>query len=259
MVKQQVLTSFIYNTLGYDLLDKSARVDTVPNSVQIYGIEKVTKVALGVSCSLEFLQKAIDWGSEYVVVHHGLHTSGYLMNGRFDAFQDRLKLIFSHNLTLAGFHYALDAHPVIGNNAQIIKALGATQQQEYFDGWGYVGQFNSPVSPEALKSKLRSLTKHDIYQVGAGPEKITRIGVCSGGAKPYGSQVMEIIDKKIDAHITGEITEGSPPIAQEARYHYFACGHYATETFGVKALGKLIQQQFKRHLEVKFLDIPSIL
>jgi putative NIF3 family GTP cyclohydrolase 1 type 2 len=147
MISRDEVTNIITNILGQDLLAKAAEVDQVPNGVQIKGNDQVEKIALGVSLSPAFLEHAITHNADYLVVHHGIITSA-MKNGRFDLYENRLRLIFQHNLTVAGFHYALDAHPKIGNNAQIISLLGAKNTGEsYFDGWGFIGEFKKPAYP----------------------------------------------------------------------------------------------------------------
>lgn len=260
MIKRDELTQFINHILGGDVLKQAAIADTMPNGVQIRGAESVSQVALGVSCSQAFLDQAITQKSQYVIVHHGLAPDRYIANGRFDFLEDRLKLIFKHDLTLAGFHYALDAHPVLGNNAQIIQKLGATRLEEpYFESWGWVGEFKKPVEVQTLKKQATALFKHEIYSIEAGPAKIKRVGVVSGGARPRGGELFEIIDHQIDLHLTGEIAEGDLHQAIAGKYTYFACGHYATETFGVKALGEAIKVHFGNRLKVEFIDIPTVL
>jgi dinuclear metal center YbgI/SA1388 family protein len=260
MVKRDDLTKFIYQTLGKDILDTAAKVDACPNSVQIRGKEEVKKVVSGVSLSLEFLEIAIAADADYIIVHHGIYLDGHVIRSRFEPYEDRLRLIFTTNLTLAGFHYALDAHPILGNNAQIIKALGAKRLDEpYLDSWGWVGEFKTPQDVQKLADKCATVFQHDVFVVNAGPQKIKRMGVCSGGAKPRGSQVYEIIDNHIDLHLTGEISESGPYFAEEGGYNYFSAGHYATEVFGVQALSAEIKKHYKNKLEVEFIDVPSTL
>jgi dinuclear metal center YbgI/SA1388 family protein len=260
MIKRDTLTKFIYQTLGEDLLEKAFQIDSVPNSLQIRGAEEVHKVVVGVSTSLEFIEQAIANEAQYCILHHGLNFDGYVIAGRLEPYEERLRLIFKNDLSLAGFHYALDAHPTLGNNAQIIKALGAKKLNEpYFDGWGWVGEFEKVVDVDKLADKCATIFEHDIFAVYAGPKKIKRIGVCSGGAMPKGKSFYEIIDSNIDLHLTGVITESGPYMAEEGGYNYFAAGHYCTEVFGVKALANEIKKKFKKELEVEFLDIPSTL
>lgn len=170
----------------------------------------------------------------------------------------QLKFAIKNNLTVAGFHYSLDKHKQIGNNAVIIEKLGAKNTGEkYLKGWGWVGEFDSAINVEELAEKCSDLFEHDIFAIYAGHKEIKRIGVCSGGAKPVGEEVFEIFEKNIDLHISGEIAEGGPAIAKDSRFNYFACGHYATEVFGVQALGSAIKDHFKDKVEVEFIDISN--
>lgn len=258
MISRDLVTKALYEIIGDDLLNKAAVKDVLPNSVQITGKPAVKTIALGVSCSPEFIAKAIEKEADYLIVHHGLHIAGDVVRGRFDAIEHRLKAIIKNELTLAGFHYSLDAHPEIGNNAMLIKKLGANRLEEaYFDGWGYVAEFSEPLLVDELIAKCEKVCDHPVYSVTSGPKKIRRIGLCSGGAKPHGETFLEIIDKNLDAIITGEISESGPSTATEGGYHYLACGHYATETFGVEALGQKLRERFGIDVQIEFIDVPS--
>ena len=262
MVTRDELISFIEQIIGLDLLAKARLKDIYGNGVQVHGSEQVDKIALGVTLTHDFLEEAVSVGAQFCLTHHGLDlTSHNIVASRLHSgTQSDLKYIFVHDLTIAGYHYSLDAQPDFGNNATIIKELGAKMTGEtYFDQWGYIAEFDEPILATELADKLASLTSHDIFTVYGGPEKVKRIGVCSGGAKPYDRELWEIIDMHIDAHIAGEIIEASVGQAQGVGYNYFACGHYATEVFGVQELGKKIKAHFKNKLEVEFIDIPNIL
>lgn len=262
MITRDELIIFIEKTLGGDLLAKARLKDIYSNGVQIHGSSEVSKIVLGVSLTHEFLEESVAAGAQFCLTHHGLDlTSHNIVSSRLHAgTQADLKYIFAHDLTVAGYHYTLDAQPDFGNNAALIAALEATMTGvSYYDEWGYVAEFKNPISATELADKLAKITSHDIFAVYGGPEKIKRIGVCSGGAKPYDRELWEIIDKKIDAHISGEIIEASVGQAMGVGYNYYSCGHYATEVFGVQQLGKQIKGHFKNKLEVEFIDIPNIL
>jgi dinuclear metal center YbgI/SA1388 family protein len=260
MISRDLVTQTVEAIIGESLLQQAAKIDIRPNSVQLKGNPEVTTIAAGVSCSLAFLNKAVEAGANYVICHHGLCVGDYVINGRFDVIEERLKYIINNNLTVAGYHYALDAHPIIGNNAQIIEKLGAKRLEEpYMGSWGWVAEFSQPLSIEELSIRCEKITGHAVYLVAAGPQKIKRIGVCSGGARPHGIELMEIIDKHIDAHITGEISESNPYAAEGVGFHYLSCGHYATETYGIKALAEKLTEKFGINAQVKFIDVPSVL
>ena len=258
MVTRNELITFIHQTIGSDLLARANSLDENANGVQVHGAEKVNKIALGVSTNLEFFHEAASAGAQFVLTHHGIHLSHrYMYNSRLDQSQQAiLKYVFAHDLTVAGYHYSLDAHPTLGNNATIIRELGATRLEEpYFEGWGWVGELEKPVSAKELANKLATITSHDVLAIYGGPKLVKRIGVCSGGAKPMGENIHNIFDHQIDLHITGEIAEGGPGIAKDAGFNYFAAGHYATEVFGVQELGKKLKAHYKDQLEVEFIDI----
>lgn len=262
MITRDEIITFIHQTLGSDLLARANQLDDNANGVQIHGAEEVSKIALGVSASLDFFREAVSAGAQFTLTHHGLHLSHrYMYNARLDPSQQAvLKYVFAHDLTVTGYHYSLDVHPTLGNNAVLIRELGARRLDEpYFEGWGWVGEFDQSVPAKDLATKLAAITSHDVFAVYAGPKKIKRIGVCSGGAKPSGQTIHDIYDHRIDLHVAGEISEGGPGIAKDAGFNYFAAGHYATEVFGVQELGKVIKKHFGDQLEVEFIDIPNSL
>jgi len=261
-MKRDKLVEFIKKTVGKELLEKAAKVDTRANGVQIHGKDEIKKVVLGVSANLDFFKEAVKAGADFCIFHHGLSFVNNQLNQRLNpAIQKRLKIIFDNNLTVAGYHYCLDAHPTIGNNAVIIKKLGARRLNEpYFElegaAWGWIAEFNKTQDVKKLAEKCSEVFSHDVFAVYAGSKKVKRIGVCSGGAKPYKESLFEVIDKKIELHISGEIVEGSSSLAKEIGFNYFACGHYATEVFGVQELGLKIKKAFPQ-LKVEFIDIPN--
>lgn len=260
MITRDELIAFIEKTIGLDLLAKSRLKDIYGNGIQVHGSEQVDKIVLGVTLTHEFLVEAVATGAQFCLTHHGIDLTNHnIVTSRLHAgLQADLKYIFAHDLTVAGYHYSLDAQPDFGNNATIIKELGAKMTGEtYYDGWGYVAEFATPISATDLATKLSEITSHDIFTVYGGPEKIKRIGVCSGGAKPYDRELWEIIDQHIDAHIAGEIIEASVGQALGVGYNYYSCGHYASEVFGVQELGKKIKAHFKNKLEVEFIDVPN--
>ncbi len=260
MVLRDELITFIEQSIGHDLIAKARLKDIYSNGVQVHGVEKVEKIALGVSMTYDFLVESVKAGAQFCLTHHGLDLTNHnIVTSRLHVgTQADLKYVFAHDLTVAGYHYALDAQSEFGNNATIIRELGAAMTGEtYYDEWGYVAEFKEPISATVLVDRPAELTSHDIFTVYGGPELIKRIGVCSGGAKPYDRELFEIIDKKIEAHITGEIIEPSIAQAMGVGYNYYACGHYATEVFGVQELGKKLKSHFKNKLDVEFLDLPN--
>jgi dinuclear metal center YbgI/SA1388 family protein len=256
MVKRDQLIGFIKKTIGSDLLNKANKVDHRANGFQVLGNEDVSKVVLGVTLSDDFLKEAVEAEAQFCIFHHGLGLDDY-QSILPSYVQKRLELIFKNDLTIGGFHYSLDAHPKIGNNAVIIRELGADQGEPFFEDWGFVATFKTSKKVDALLKQCASLFEHDIFAVLAGPKAVTKIGVCSGGAKPFGENAAELEAKGIELFITGEPGEPTPNIVKEMGINYFAGGHYATEVFGVQELGKVLKQEYKDKLEVEFIDIPN--
>jgi dinuclear metal center YbgI/SA1388 family protein len=242
--------------LGAKILDIAAKLDPMANGIQFHGQTEVNKIALGVSLNAEFLQTAIESGAQVCVFHHGFdpRTSGSCFTLPS---QNRLKLICNHNLTIAGYHYALDAHPTLGNNAVIIEKLGAHRAEPLFDTWGWVGEFAEPHPIKDLAKQCTELFQHDVFAVYSEPKMIKRFGVVSGGGKPGASQMIEFQRLGIDLFISGETSESIPHLMQETGINYFACGHYNTEVFGVQALGTALRDRVGNRAEIEFIDVPN--
>jgi dinuclear metal center YbgI/SA1388 family protein len=256
MVKRDELIKFVYKTIGKEWVDKALQKDELANGVQFLGGEEVKKVALGTSLNEDFLQEAVKAGAQFCIFHHGFDAR--VWKSRYPTFsQKRLKVIYENKLTIMGFHYALDAHPEIGNNVTIIKKLGAKVKEPFWEEWGYTAEFSSPQEVKKLSEKCAKLFEHDVFAVLSGPKKVKTIGVVSGGAKPEAGSLAEMEAKGVELFITGEPSESIPHKMKESGINYFSCGHYATEGFGVQELGKKMKERFKNRLEVEFIDIPN--
>ena len=256
MINRTTLLSFLEETLGQETLVKARQQDEMANGPQFIGDEDVQTVTLGVSLNEEFLQSAISLGSNFCIFHHGFDPRTYKSAYSLSQ-QKRLRLIANHTLTIVGYHAALDMHPTLGNNATIIKKLGATPTVSLFEDWGYVGRFEKPQKVTNLAHRCTELFAHDVFAVYAGPEKVTTIGVVSGAAKPHSQHIAEMEQKGVELFITGETSESIPHTMQESGINYFACGHYATEVFGIQQLGEKIKEKFGKKITVEFIDIPN--
>ncbi len=256
MIKRDELIKFVYQTIGKDLVKKALEKDELANGLQFTGDEEIKKVALGVSLNEDFLQEGIKSGANFCIFHHGYDAR--VWKSRMPSFsQKRLKVIYENKLTIMGFHYALDAHPVIGNNAMIIKKLGAKIKEPLWEEWGYTAEFSTPQDVKKLSEKCVKLFEHDIFAVFTGPKKVKTIGVVSGGAKPEAQSIAEMEEKGVELFICGEPSESVANKMKESGINYFAGGHYATEVFGIQELGKKIKEKYGNKLEVEFIDIPN--
>lgn len=257
MVTRDELTQFVEDTIGQDLLVKARALDVVANGVQLHGAPSVHKVALGVSLNHAFLTTASDWGAEFCIFHHGfdVRTVGSCYSRGAEA---RLSTIISNHLTIAGYHYSLDAQPEFGNNATIAKLLGAKVVDSLYDTWGVVAKLPEPVMASSLITKCQTIFNHEIKAFLVDEHtKVARLGIVSGAGKPYHSQLGEMSAKGVELYISGESSESRPHAVLEEGISYLLGGHYATEVFGVQELGHRIQAHYKNKLEVKFIDISN--
>lgn len=259
MVKRNELIKVVEKIIGSGILEKAAKVDPESaNGVQFLGQEKVNKVALGVSADEAFFQKAKDFGAQFMIVHHGLRL-GEVKTRIPITLQKRFEILFEMKASLCGYHFSLDHHPQIGNNALIIKYLGAKRTNEnVLNGWGWVGEYSQVKTLDWFLEKCRLLFKVKPEGFWCGSEKIKRIAVVSGAAYPYpySDLVWDWQERRVDLYLTGEAKEFTRGICQEAEINYVYVGHYNSEVFGVKALGKEIKKKFPS-LKVKFIDIPN--
>ncbi len=251
--------------------------DYCPTGLQVTGQEKISKIALGVSANLEFFKKAIKNNCQTCIVHHGLFWQKDWPFVIDEIWKNRLQYLFEHRLSLFAYHYPLDSHPKIGNNSQILQKLGCKITQpfgrdEHFT-WGYQGSFFKAITFNDLVNKTK---KNFTFTVGTrqclvptqnqmirntnsnyiifpfGKKTIKTIGVVSGGGS---FALREAINKNLDVFLTGSLKEPDQEIAREGKINVIAPGHYITEQFGIKALGKVLEKEFK--IETIFLDIPN--
>jgi dinuclear metal center YbgI/SA1388 family protein len=244
--------------IGYldDLLEPSTYDDYGPNGLQVPGWDDVVTVATGVSATAELFERAREEGADLVLVHHGLFWAG--PPRPLDvASKRRLKLLFDAGMGLAAYHLPLDGHLEVGNNALLAGALGAVDVapfaaharttigvQARFDGDG--------IAADELVARVRAATGREPLAFADGPERVRTIGIVSGAGADY---LEDAIAAGLDAFVTGEPIERAMARAREAGVHFVAAGHYATETFGVRALGERLAAEFGiRHV---FVDIPN--
>ncbi len=236
------------------LLQPERFKDHCPNGLQVEGRAQIQSIASGVTASLAFIQSAIDAGADTLLVHHGLfwrNQSGTVTGW----LKQRLALLLQNDINLLAYHLPLDAHPSLGNNAQLAAHLGFSIDCTFGDqGLGFVG--SSSVSLEdaqALTHHLQSrLGKQPVVVVPDKNKPIRRIAWCTGGAQ---NLFEEAISHGVDAFITGEISEPQAHLAHETGVGFFACGHHATERYGAPALGAHLAQQLGvKHV---FIDIDN--
>ena len=257
------------------LLEPSRFDDYGPNGLQVPGAAEVTTIATGVSAHLELFELAAAEQAQLLLVHHGIFWGSPI--GPIDAqLKRRLEVLFQADVALAAYHLPLDAHPMLGNNALLAKALGASEIEPFAlhhgQPIGFIATLgNSPapgdgtlpvtgneddgaagVSATDLFTRAHEITTREPLVFDAGPPIVRRLAIVSGGGSDY---IAEAAAAGADAFLTGEPSERDMAQAREHGVHLIAAGHYATETFGIKALGEHLAERFGvRHV---FIDVPN--
>lgn len=252
MAKRAEIVSYIDT-----LLDVKNIPDYGPQGMQVEGSAHVVRIVLGVSAHQALFEAATKIKAEMIIVHHGLlwdNLPRTVVGWR----KSRLKILLDHDITLLGYHLALDAHREIGNNAQLGAILGCTstdillyEQGNLNIGW--MGSLPEPVTFTKLVAQV-SDTIGKPLAFPFGKELVSTIGIVSGGAGSI-QRVSEAIDKGCDVYLTGVLYEESYALAREAQLNIIAAGHYNTEKFGVIALGKKLEEKFG--VATEFVDIPN--
>ena len=237
-----------------DVLSPGEFDDLGPNGLQVPGAADVTQVVTGVSARRELSERAVELGAELVLVHHGLFWN-FHPTGLTPLLAERLRPLFKHDINLAAYHLPLDAHPVLGNNAILARELGCSDPQPFGRYKGtFVGCRGAlpGISPDDLRARVREATGREPLLLGSGPKRIRSIGIVSGSAA---DTLHEAAAAGLDAFLTGEPREHITADAAELGMWFVAAGHYATETFGVRALGDLLAARFG--IEHTFVDLPN--
>jgi dinuclear metal center YbgI/SA1388 family protein len=226
--------------------------DYGPNGLQVEGCLEIGNLVTGVTASLRLIEQAIDAKADAILVHHGLFWRG--QDGRVVGWmKKRLELLLAHQINLFAYHLPLDAHPELGNNAQLAKRLGWQVQGVFGEqDLGCWCDLMTPLSEAGLQQLLHQTLNREPVWVSAGDRPLRRMAWCTGGAQSYFEAA---IAAGADAFITGEISEPQTHYAREMGVAYFAAGHHATERYGVQALGEhLVQHCGLRH---QFIDVEN--
>lgn len=222
------------------------------NGLQIENSGAVTRIGAAVDASTRTIDAAIERGINFLIVHHGLFWPGVqpITGGR----RRMLERAFQHDLALYSAHLPLDVHSVLGNNARLASALGFENTEPFFEQKGQcVGlKVKAQVSRADLARKLEDSLGGPVKLFAAGPEQAQTIALITGGA---GSDIYAVAQEGVDTFITGEAPHWAAVAAEELGINLLLGGHYATETFGVKALASHLADRFD--LPWEFLDFPT--
>ncbi len=239
-----------------ELLQPERFKDYGPNGLQVEGKAEVRKIVSGVTASLALIDAAIERNADACFVHHGLFWRG--QEGRVTGWmKQRLHKLLAHDINVYAYHLPLDAHPTLGNNAQLGKLLGFTPLESGEFGrfgeqdLGWLGMTDLH-SFENLKNHLVLKLNRQVAGIDTTRGAIKKVAWCTGGAQGYFEAA---IAAGADVYITGEISEPQAHYAREMGVSYIACGHHASERYGAPAVAAHVAQQLG--LQHEFVDIDN--
>jgi dinuclear metal center YbgI/SA1388 family protein len=238
------------------LLEPERFADHCVNGLQVPGPERISTLATGVSAHAELFELAAAEGAEMLLVHHGLFWDPGVRV--IDAtLARRLRILFDAGIALAAYHLPLDAHPALGNNALLARALEALELEPFALHQGEPIGFLASLPGEGLEAselfaRIAAVTAREPLVFEAGPARVSRLAIVSGAGADY---LEDAARAGAHALLTGEAPERAMATARELGLHLILAGHYATETFGVRRLGEHLAERFAiRHV---FLDVPN--
>ena len=226
--------------------------DNALNGLQIENSGRVTRVGAAVDVSTRVLTEAAKRNIDFLIVHHGLFWSG--LQPVRGALRRQLRLAFENDVALYSAHLPLDIHPRVGNNAQLVAALGLKSAQPFLEEKGQPVGLKIRVSLQrgGVVRKLEKVLNGPVKLFDFGPKQTRAIGVVTGAA---GSEIYRVADEGIDTFITGEAPHWAAVATEELGMNLLLAGHYATEVFGVKALAAHLSKRFRVPWE--FIDCPT--
>ncbi len=245
-VQREVLEKHLSGTL-----DINRFRDYCPNGLQVEGSAQVSYIVSGVTASQALLEAAVERGADMVLVHHGYFWRGE--DARIvGTKQRRIKTLLAYGLNLFAYHLPLDAHPVMGNNAQLGKRLGLSDEGRFGEQeLGWLGRSSARTVGELAAVVEQALGRKPMV-VGDPSQPVSLVAWCTGAAQ---NALGDAIAAGASVYLSGEISEPTVHLARETGVAYLACGHHATERYGVQALGEHLAQEFGiRH---EFIDIDN--
>lgn len=251
-MKLKKITDYLDN-----YLDIGAFRDDSANGLQVANSENVEKIGLAVDACRKAIQKAGDAQCNLLIVHHGLFwgKQELVVDNHFQ----RISSLIMADIALYAAHLPLDGHAEVGHNIQIAKKIGLSGIEpfaEYYDKKiGMKGKIKTPKSCSEIAEDLEKAVGPCKGLLKFGPEQVHSIGIVSGAATDP-ALFKELKNQAVDLFVTGEPKHGAYYLAQEYGLNVFYCGHYLTETFGMKALGEHLEKQL--NIPTEFIDVPCI-
>jgi dinuclear metal center YbgI/SA1388 family protein len=246
---RQILLALLNETL-----EPSRFKDYGPNGLQVEGRQEVKHLVTGVTASEAFIRQALDVGGDALLVHHGLFWRGQsgVVTGWM---RRRLGLLLNADVSLFAYHLPLDDHELLGNNAQLALQFGWKLEAKFGDqSLGSIGRLSDQgaLTFDHFQQRMADVLQRPVTAVGDSMKPIRRVAWCTGGAQSYFEAAIEA---GADVFVTGEISEPQTHYARESGVAFVACGHHATERYGVQALGRSLAARLGiRHT---FIDIDN--
>ena len=241
------------------LLQPERFKDYGPNGLQVEGRPQIRRIVSGVTASLALIEQAVAWQADALFVHHGLFWRG--QDGRVTGWmKQRLALLLRHEINLFAYHLPLDAHPQLGNNAQLGQRLGLMPLEgeagRFGDnGLGFLGRRDdsaSFVDAQELARRIEGVLGRPVTCISGRPGPVHTVGWCTGGAQGYFESA---IAAGAQVFITGEISEPQAHLARETGVGFIACGHHASERYGAPAVAGHVAAQLG--LDHQFIEVPN--
>ena len=228
--------------LGQELNISHIR-DYCPNGLQVEGQIYVRSIVTGVTASLAMIEQAIKAKADTILVHHGYFwrdENPCIIGPKYQ----RLKLLLEHNLNLYAYHLPLDMHENFGNNAMLAKKLDLSPQRRFGEndiGWLGISNNSTIKTVGKLANLIETRLNRKPLLIGDPLQPIHTIGWCTGAAQ---NLLSEAAIAGANVYLSGEISERTVHEAKEYGIAYLACGHHATERYGIEALGNLLAEKF---------------
>ena len=252
MASRKDIVEYLHQFLKVDEFN-----DYCPNGLQVEGKPEIKHIVAGVTASQALIDSAIEQKADAILVHHGFFWKGE--NETITGIkQKRIKALLAADINLLAYHLPLDAHSDVGNNAQLAKKLDievtGTESVNGIKNLFWKGELEQSLSADELKNRLLWVLGREALCIeSTSNQRISSIGWCSGGAQGY---IQTAADLKLDAYLSGEVSEQTYHQAKELDIHYFTAGHHATERYGVQALVAHLQEKFDISYQYVEIDNP---
>lgn len=239
-----------------ELLEAEGVPDYCPNGLQVEGRPEVERIITAVSASRELFAIAAERQADAIIVHHGILWNASEAPRIVGSFKQRVQILIDNRISLIAYHLPLDRHLELGNAAQLARRLGLEELEGFGihsgASAGVCGVFPQAVEADEFFAAIAEACDREPLIFPGGDRLVSSVGIVTGAAQ---REFHQAVAAGLDAYVTGEATEWVMHQAAEDGVHYVAAGHYATERFGIRALGRWIQEH--HGLQVDFIDIPN--